>query len=104
VQRERAKVIAAAAPAPAPAPKAAEPAKPAATKTKLSYKEQRELEGLPARIEALEKEQATLAAQLADPATYAKDAQKVSALQSRNSALEEELLAAMERWEALGSR
>jgi len=104
VQRERAKVTAAAAPAPAPAPKAAEPAKPAATKTKLSYKEQRELEGLPARIEALEKEQATLAAQLADPATYAKDAQKVSALQSRNSALEEELLAAMERWEALGSR
>ena len=39
---------------------------------KLSGKEQKELESLPARIEALEREQAGLTAQLADPAFYKK--------------------------------
>jgi ATP-binding cassette subfamily F protein uup len=107
VQRERAKVIAtaAAAPAPAPAPKA-EAAKPAVktTKAKLSYKEQRELDGLPARIEALEAEQAKLALQLADPTIYAGASPRAPALQARNTALEDELLQAMERWEVLSAR
>ena len=102
VQRERSKVIAA---APAPAPRSADlSAKPASQKAKLSYKEQRELDGLPGRIEALEKEQAQLAAQLADPAIYTKDAQKVPGLQSRHAVIDEELLKAMERWEVLGAR
>jgi ATP-binding cassette subfamily F protein uup len=107
VQRERAKVIAtaAAAPAPAPAPKA-EAAKPAVktTKAKLSYKEQRELDGLPARIEALEAEQAKLAVQLADPTIYAGASPRAPALQARHAALEDELLQAMERWEVLSAR
>jgi ATP-binding cassette subfamily F protein uup len=105
VQRERAKVIAAAAPAPAPAPRA-EAAKPAVktAKAKLSYKEQRELDGLPARIEALEAEQVQLAAQLADPSIYAGAAPRAPALQARNNALEDELLQAMERWEVLSAR
>jgi ATP-binding cassette subfamily F protein uup len=111
VQRERAKVIATAAAA-APAPKAeatkaaAVPgasAKPAA-KAKLSYKEQRELDGLPARIEALEAEQAGLATLLADPSIYTGASPRAPALQARHAALEDELLRAMERWETLGAR
>ena len=107
VQRERAKVIATAAAAPAPAPaRKTEAAKPVvkAAKAKLSYKEQRELDGLPARIEALEAEQAQLTTQLADPAIYAGAAPRAPALQARNAALEDELLQAMERWEVLGAR
>ena len=107
VQRERAKVIATAAAAPAPAPaRKTEAAKPVvkAAKAKLSYKEQRELDGLPARIEALEAEQAQLTTQLADPAIYAGAAPRAPALQARNATLEDELLQAMERWEVLGAR
>ncbi|MFN5154667.1 MAG: ATP-binding cassette domain-containing protein [Betaproteobacteria bacterium] len=88
-QRERARVA---------------PPAPAAAKAKLSYKEQRELDGLPVRIEALEAEQKALQAQLADPATYARDAQAVPALHARHEALEAELMQALERWEALASR
>jgi ATP-binding cassette subfamily F protein uup len=112
VQRERAKVIATAAAAPGPAPKAeaakaaATPAPAAvkATKAKLSYKEQRELDGLPARIEALEAEQAKLVLQLADPSIYAGSAPRAPALQARSVALDDELLQAMERWEVLSAR
>ena len=107
VQRERAKVIATAAAAPAPAPaRKAEAVKPVVkvAKAKLSYKEQRELDGLPARIEALEAEQAQLTTQLADPAIYAGAAPRAPALQARNATLEDELLQAMERWEVLGAR
>jgi ATP-binding cassette subfamily F protein uup len=71
---------------------------------KLSYKEQRELDALPGRIEALEAEQAALAARLADPALYAKDLQSVPALQARHADIDAELLQALERWELLGAR
>jgi ATP-binding cassette subfamily F protein uup len=106
-QRERARVAppaAAQVPKPAAAPAPAPAQAPAAPKAKLSYKEQRELDGLPARIEALEAEQKALQAQLADPATYARDAQAVPALHARHEALEAELMQALERWEALASR
>jgi ATP-binding cassette subfamily F protein uup len=102
-QRERARVAPPAA-APAPRPAVAPAPAAAAPRAKLSYKEQRELDGLPARIEALEAEQKALQAELADPATYARDAQAVPALHARHEALEAELLQALERWEALASR
>ena len=102
-QRERARVAPPTA-APAPRPAVAPAPAAAAPRAKLSYKEQRELDGLPARIEALEAEQKALQAQLADPATYARDAQSVPALHARHEALEAELLQALERWEALASR
>jgi ATP-binding cassette subfamily F protein uup len=51
------------------------PATPA-PKKKLSYKEQRELDGLPALIEQLETEQATIDAALADGSLYVKDPAK----------------------------
>jgi len=76
---------------------------PVVKKAKLSYKEQRELEALPGRIEALEAEQKTLADLLAGTEVYA-DKKKLATAQTRYAALDGELLAAMERWEELGAR
>jgi ATP-binding cassette subfamily F protein uup len=73
-------------------------------RTKLSYKEQRELASLPKRIEALETEQKTLEAQLADPANYQSGGDAVREMRERFEAIELELLEALEKWEALESR
>ncbi|PIE40897.1 MAG: ABC transporter ATP-binding protein [Gammaproteobacteria bacterium] len=73
-----------------------------ASKTKkLSYKETRELEALPQRIEELEQEQAELHANLADPKLYQANPDKVQQLQNRLTEVEAELEASFERWEAL---
>ncbi|MDI5889587.1 ATP-binding cassette domain-containing protein [Halomonas rhizosphaerae] len=65
---------------------------------KLSYKLQRELDGLPAEIERLEGEVAAFEARVGDPAFYQQDAETVTAtLQSLNDT-QAELEAAMERW------
>ena len=103
VQRERARVAAVAAPAntAAAAPASAPPPAP---KAKLSYKEQRELEALPARIEALEAEQTSIAELTADPALYVSDPQRATALHQRSAQIEDELMSALERWEALAAR
>ena len=71
---------------------------------KLSYKEQRELDALPERIEALEIEQKDLAALLSSADFYADDPVRVEAAQMRVSQIDDELLQALERWEALGTR
>ena len=55
-------------------------------------------------IEALEAEQQQITQTLADSAVYIKDPGRVGGLQARHARIEEELLAALERWEALGSR
>ncbi|WP_089715157.1 ATP-binding cassette domain-containing protein [Halomonas daqiaonensis] len=82
---------------PVPA-KAASGASPANRPVKLSYKLQRELDGLPAEIERLEEQIAAYEAQVGDPAFYQQDADTVSAtLQSLNDT-QAELEAAMERW------
>ncbi|MET0333651.1 MAG: ATP-binding cassette domain-containing protein [Rhizobacter sp.] len=86
-------------PAPTPAPAPAAPKRP-----KLSYKEQRELDGLPARIESLESEQKQLGEQLSGTAIYSGDAQVLAQTQARFSQIETELLEALERWEVLGSK
>ena len=103
LQRERARVAAEAPPLPKPAPAAA-PAPAPKARTKLSYKEQRELDELPARIEALEAEQKTLAGRLAGSELYLNEPQRVPELQARHEAIEAELMAALERWEHLASR
>jgi ATP-binding cassette subfamily F protein uup len=97
-QRERGRVATAAAAkaAPAPAPR------PGAARTKLSYRDQRELDALPARIEALEAEQKRIHDRLASAELYTQEPQRVPELQARNEAIEAELWAALERWEALG--
>jgi ATP-binding cassette subfamily F protein uup len=71
---------------------------------KLSYKENKELEGLPARIEVLEQEQETLHARLADPAIYQGDGAAVATVRGRLTEVETALSAAYDRWEALESR
>jgi ATP-binding cassette subfamily F protein uup len=70
-------------------------------KIKLSYKEARELDALPERIEALELEQGKLNERLADPALYRETPQIVSELKGRLDAIELELLELLERWEEL---
>ena len=87
------------------APAASAPARSAAAAKprKLSYKEQRELDALPARIEALEVEQKELAALLASAELYAEDPVRAESAQMRYAQIDDELLAALERWEALGT-
>ena len=85
-----------------PAAKAAEPAR--AKIDKLSWKEQRELESLPARIAALEEEQAKLTGRLEDPAIYQADPQAAQKAAERLAVIDDELMALLERWESLEAR
>ena len=71
---------------------------------KLSFKEARELEELPKRIEALEREQSDIAAHLADGAIYRSDTKRAKQLQMRGEEIEVEVLTAMKRWEELEKR
>jgi ATP-binding cassette subfamily F protein uup len=94
---------AAAKPAAAPAPKKEEPAaaaKPARKPGKLSYKEQRELEGMEAAIEAAETRKAELEAQLADPAVYS-NGPKVAEVQKDLEATATEVDRLYARWQEL---
>jgi len=88
---------------PAPAAKAA--ARPAGNdRKKLSYREQQELAGLPARIEALETRQAELEAMTAAPDFYQGDAAAVQATLAEFTELQATLEAAVERWAELEER
>jgi ATP-binding cassette subfamily F protein uup len=71
---------------------------------KLSYKDQRELEALPARIEALEGEQRALGEKIAGPSFYKEAADVIRASLARVDELQRELSAAYARWDALDSR
>ncbi|MFV0371353.1 MAG: ATP-binding cassette domain-containing protein [Azonexus sp.] len=99
----RAEAAAAAPQAGKKAVKAAAP-RPASKRDKLSWKEARELEALPDTIAALEAEQLQLTQQLEDPAFYQRDAQAVQRAAQRLAAIDEELMALLERWEALETR
>lgn len=74
-----------------------------ALKRKLSYKEQRELEQLPALIDALEAEQKTIRDELADGTIYARDGGRAAALHARDGEIEEQLMQALERWSELSA-
>jgi ATP-binding cassette subfamily F protein uup len=94
---------------PAPvAPPAAEPPRqtPAQSRPRatLSYKEKRQLEVLPAQIEALETEQRELQARLASPEFYKEPAPAIASALERVKSLEVELAATYARWEALELR
>ena len=71
---------------------------------RLSYKEQRELEALPARIEALESEQRALGQKIAGPDFYKEAAEVIKALLARVEEAQRELTAVYARWDALESR
>ncbi|MFQ5519625.1 MAG: ATP-binding cassette domain-containing protein, partial [Mariprofundus sp.] len=71
---------------------------------KLAYKEQRELDGLPVRIEAMESEKAEIEARFCDPDYFARDGEAYRKDQQRLAELESELSNCYERWEALETK
>ncbi len=89
---------------PVAAPQAVAAAAAAPKVRKLSYKEQRELDDLPQRIERLEAEQKGLGVLLADPELYRADADRASTAQARYAKIDAELTLALERWEILDQR
>jgi ATP-binding cassette subfamily F protein uup len=80
---------------------AKEPSRP---QRKPSYKEQQELEQLPARVDALEAEQKQLQASVASADFYKRPATEIHEALFRLEELETLLLAAYTRWDALDSR
>ncbi|MCU0940364.1 MAG: ATP-binding cassette domain-containing protein, partial [Burkholderiaceae bacterium] len=92
-------------PAPLAAAVTAPPPAPVPTRDrlriKLSYKEQRALEALPAEIEALEAEQAALHARMASPDYHQASADAMKADVARNEAIDALLAEKLERWTAL---
>ena len=89
--------------APAKPAAKAEAVKPKAS-NKLSFKEQKELEEMPQRIEALEREQEEIAAALGAGALFRDNPAHAKQLQQRAAEIDDELLQLMTRWEALESR
>jgi len=72
-------------------------------KRRLTYKEGKELEALPARIEDLETEQETLHARMGDPKLYQEAPDEVKTIRDRLAAVETELTTTYQRWEELDS-
>jgi ATP-binding cassette subfamily F protein uup len=81
----------------------AEVSKPTAKKKKRSFKEEREYKELPDRIAALEREQKTLHAALADPDFYKQGGAVISEAVTRSEQIDRELLDALARWDQLDS-
>ncbi len=77
------------------------PESASAKKAKLSYKDQRELDTLPQRIEGLEAEVETLHATMADPAFYQQDGTEIAKTKEQLESVEQALAEAYERWEVL---
>ncbi|MDQ8936916.1 ATP-binding cassette domain-containing protein [Acinetobacter rudis] len=81
--------------------KAEAAAAPSVKKAKLSYKDQRELEQLPAEIEKLEQEQADLNDKLADGSWFVRDAEAATEASQRLADIDMLLLEKLERWDQL---
>jgi ATP-binding cassette subfamily F protein uup len=88
----------------APAPRELRPARPEPSVKKLSYRERLELEGLPARIDALEAEHATLEASVAGADFYKESASAIATTLERIDTVRDELDAIYRRWDELDSR
>ncbi|HZG09651.1 MAG TPA: ATP-binding cassette domain-containing protein [Allosphingosinicella sp.] len=95
---------AAAARASVPPAKAAPTAAPARARTKLSYKDQRDYDLLPGRIEEIEAQIARDEAVLADPELYTRDHARFAALTAGIEKARAERDAAEERWLALAEQ
>jgi ATP-binding cassette subfamily F protein uup len=111
VRQRQAEKSAGAKKARAAAEKPNEPAdeKPKTTKIvvktkKLSFKEQRELDGLPAVIETLESEQRALAAKIAGPEFYKEGKETIAQSLKRVEELQRELATVYARWSELDAR
>ena len=71
---------------------------------KLSYKEQRELDALPAELEALEAEQAALTARMNGADYHQETGETMRRDAERAGAVEHELATKLERWVELEAR
>jgi len=95
-------------PTPAAAPSTDTPKRESTPKAqrgaKLTFKEAKELEALPSRISALEREQAELERRLADPLLYRTDPEAVRTAKMRYDTIEQDLMRALERWTELEAR
>jgi len=94
-----------------PRPKVCKPKVEPSAKRKLGFNEKRErdqlskeLDGLPARIEALEARQIAVNTELADPAFLAKGHAAIAAKADELTRLDAELEQALERWEWIEAR
>jgi ATP-binding cassette subfamily F protein uup len=76
----------------------------ATSPAKLSYKEQRELDALPAQIDTLETEQRQLLASMNQPGFYAQDPALITSTSQRIEQIVQALEACFSRWEALEQR
>ncbi|MBN8769083.1 MAG: ATP-binding cassette domain-containing protein [Stenotrophomonas nitritireducens] len=88
---------------PAAQPAAAPVAEAAPARRKLSFKDARELEQLPAKIEQLERDVEGLTGAMNDPAFYTRSSAEVTAHTQQLSKVQAELDAAYARWEELDS-
>ncbi len=77
------------------------PPPPPQTRRKLSYKDQRDYDLLPGRIEEIEKEMAGIETELSDGSLFTRDNPRFSALTAKLDALRAEKAAAEDRWLAL---
>ena len=68
---------------------------------KLSFKEPKELDGMPGRIEQLEKTAQDLHAAMTEPSFYRQDRDEIAGAKKRLEDLERNLAAAYVRWHAL---
>jgi len=80
---------------------AAAPPPPPQQRRKLSYKDQRDYDLLPARIEAIEAEMAGIETELSDGSLFTRDHARFTALTGKLEALRSEKAAAEDRWLAL---
>jgi len=83
---------------------ATEAAASVAKQKKLSYKEQREMDALPALIAQLEDEQKAITEKLADASLYTKQPDEVKRLNQRFTEIDGLLLEALEKWEEIEAR
>jgi ATP-binding cassette subfamily F protein uup len=74
---------------------------PVKTRTRLSYREQRELAALPEEIESLEREQTELTARMSEPDYHRLGGERLRGDRKRLAELEELLLHKFARWESL---
>ena len=79
-------------------------AQPVQGKSRLSWKEQQELQGLPEKIQALEIQQVTLAEQLAATDLYSKHPARVDELKKSLISIDVELATILARWEMLEAK
>ncbi len=80
------------------------PARKSTSKSKRSFKEEKEYSDLPKRIAKLEEEQQQLQATMARPEFYKEGAGTIKKTMARVETIEQELLTAMARWDALDSQ